>query len=145
VNFVNASVIAKERDIKVKETFSSESEDYMNLITIQVVTTEMTSTIAGSIFGKKDVRVVRINNFRLEMIPYGHLALINNVDRPGVIGTIGSVLGKHDINIDQMQVGQEKDGEKNIVFLRTDTPLPKEVLEKLSALETVKSVIHFEL
>ncbi len=145
VNFVNAPVIAKERDIKVKETFSSESEDYLNLITVQVVTTEKTTIVAGSVFGKKDVRVVKIDNFRLEMIPYGHLTLINNVDRPGVIGSIASVLGEHDINIAQMQVGQEKDGEKNIVFLRTDIPIPEEVLEKLRALEMVNSVMHFEL
>ena len=145
VNFVNAPVIAKERGIKVKETFSSESEDYLNLITIRVATTEMASTIAGTVFGKKDVRVVKINNFRLEMIPYGHLTLINNVDRPGVIGSIGSVLGKHGINIAQMQVGQEKDGKKTVVFLRTDAPIPEEVLEKLRVLETVNSVTHFEL
>ncbi len=145
VNFVNAPVIAKERDIKVKETFSSESEDYLNLITIRVVTTEMTSTVAGTIFGKKDVRVVKIDNFRLEMIPYGHLTLITNVDRPGVIGSIASVLGENNINIAQMQVGQEKDGEKNIVFLRTDIPIPEEVLEKLSALQMVNLVTHFEL
>ncbi len=145
VNFVNAPVIAKERDIKVKETFSSESEDYLNLITIRVVTTEMTSTVAGTIFGKKDVRVVKIDNFRLEMIPYGHLTLITNVDRPGVIGSIASVLGENNINIAQMQVGQEKDGEKNIVFLRTDIPIPEEVLEKLRTLQMVNSVTHFEL
>ncbi len=145
VNFVNAPVIAKERGIKVKETFSSESEDYLNLITIRVATTEMASTIAGAVFGKKDVRVVKINNFRLEMIPYGHLTLINNVDRPGVIGSIGSVLGKHGINIAQMQVGQEKDGKKTVVFLRTDAPIPEEVLEKLRVLETVNLVTHFEL
>ena len=145
VNFVNAPVIAKERGIKVKETFSSESEDYLNLITIRIATTEMASTIAGTVFGKKDVRVVKINNFRLEMIPYGHLTLINNVDRPGVIGSIGSVLGKHGINIAQMQVGQEKDGKKTVVFLRTDAPIPEEVLEKLRVLETVNSVTHFEL
>jgi D-3-phosphoglycerate dehydrogenase len=119
VNFVNAPVIAKERDIKVKETFSSESEDYLNLITIRVVTTEMTSTVAGTI--------------------------ITNVDRPGVIGSIASVLGENNINIAQMQVGQEKDGEKNIVFLRTDIPIPEEVLEKLSALQMVNLVTHFEL
>ncbi len=145
VNFVNAPVIAKERGIKVKETFSSESEDYLNLITIRIATTEMASTIAGTVFGKKDVRVVKINNFRLEMIPYGHLTLINNVDRPGVIGSIGSVLGKHGINIAQMQVGQEKDGKKTVVFLRTDAPIPEEVLEKLRVLKTVNSVTHFEL
>jgi len=145
VNFVNAPVIAKERGIKVKETFSSESEDYLNLITVQVVTTKKTSTVAGSVFGKKDGRVVKIDNFRLEMIPYGHLTLINNVDTPGVIGSIGAVIGKYNINIAQMQVGQEKDGEKNIVFLRTDIPIPEKVLEKLRALELVNSVMHFEL
>lgn len=145
VNFVNANVIAKDRGIKVSSTTISESEDYLNLITVKVITSETTDTVEGTIFGKKDPRIVCINDFRLEMIPDGHLALIHNVDKPGAIGSIGAVLGKHDINIDKMQVGQDKDGDRNIVFIRTDLPIPKDVLEELRALPLVNKVVFLEL
>jgi len=144
VNFVNAKIIAKERGIKVTETTSTHSEDYINLITVKVTTTEMTSTVSGTIFGKSDSRVVRINTFRLEMVPKGHLALIHNIDRPGSIGEIGTTLGKHKINIGRMQVGQEEEGDRNIIFLCTDTPIPEDVVAELRTLPTVKTVTPLE-
>jgi D-3-phosphoglycerate dehydrogenase len=144
VNFVNARVIARERGIKVTETISGESEDYVNLITVKAVTSEMTNTVSGTIFGKKDSRIVRINTFRLEMIPKGHLSLIHNIDRPGSIGEIGTTLGKHQINIGRMQVGQEEEGNRNIIFLCTDTAVPERVIEELRTLPSVKRVIPLE-
>ncbi len=145
VNFVNANFIAKERGIKVTETASAESEDFINLITVKGITADKTTTIAGTIFGKKDQRIVRINNFRLEMHPSGHLALIHNLDKPGAIGSIGTTLGKNSINIGRMQVGQEEEGARNIILLKTDSPIPEPVVEELRALPMVKSVIPLEL
>jgi len=87
VNSVNAPVLAKEMGIKVSETTSAESFDYLNLITVKVTTTEMTSSISGTIFGRNDPRVVAIDDFRLEMVPEGHLVLIHNLDKPGAIGS----------------------------------------------------------
>ncbi|MBF0224024.1 MAG: phosphoglycerate dehydrogenase [Desulfobacterales bacterium] len=146
VNPVNAPVIAKERGITVTETTSAESQDYNNLITLKVKTSdEKLSSISGTIFGKKDPRVVAINNFRIEMVPEGHLALIHNLDKPGAIGSIGVTLGDNGINIAKMHVGQEQGGEKNIILLRTDTQIPDNVLEKLKALPMVKSITPLEL
>jgi D-3-phosphoglycerate dehydrogenase len=144
VNSVNASVLAKERGIKVVTTASAESDEYLNLVTVRVVTTEMESEVAGTIYGKKDSRIVRINNFRLEMIPMAHMALIHNLDKPGAIGSIGTTLGNHNINIGRMQVGQEEDGHRNIVFLSTDTAIPDAVLEELRQLPMVKTVMPLE-
>jgi D-3-phosphoglycerate dehydrogenase len=145
VNTVNAPVIAKEMGIKITETESQDSEDYTNLITVTLVTTEMQNIVAGTIFGKNDARVVKVNNFRLEMTPEGYLALIHNLDKPGAIGSIGTTLGEHNINIAKMQVGQEEDGERNIIFLQVDTPLPDGVVKELADLPMVKSVIPLEL
>ncbi len=144
VNFVNARVMAKDRGIKVSETTVTEPEDYLNLITMRVVTTEMTNTVAGTIFGKSDPRIVKVNSFRLEMVPEGHLALIHNIDRPGSIGQIGSTLGRYKINIGRMQVGQEEEGDRNIIFLSTDTPIPPEVVSELRELSLVKTVTPLE-
>jgi D-3-phosphoglycerate dehydrogenase len=144
VNFVNAAVIARERGIRVSETTTGESEDYLNLITVKVITTDMANSVAGTIFGKHSLRIVKVNTFRLEMIPSGHLALIHNIDKPGSIGQIGTVLGRHEINIGKMQVGQEEEGDRNIIFLSTDTPIPAEVQEELRRLSLVKTVTPLE-
>jgi D-3-phosphoglycerate dehydrogenase len=144
VNFVNAHLLAKDRGVKVTVTATSESAEYLSLITLKTVTANMESTIAGTIYGKKDPRIVRVNKFRLEMIPSGHMALIHNLDRPGAIGSIGVTLGKHAINIGRMQVGQETEDNRNIIFLCTDTAIPDHVLEELRGLPLVKSVMPLE-
>jgi D-3-phosphoglycerate dehydrogenase len=144
VNSINAAVLAKERGIKITATASSESDEFLNLVTVRVVTTTMESQVAGTIYGKKDSRIVRVNNFRLEMIPMAHMALIHNVDKPGAIGSIGTTLGNHNINIGRMQVGQEEEGNRNIVFLSTDTAIPDAVLEELRRLPMVKTVMPLE-
>jgi len=145
VNFVNSPLIAQEMGIKVTESTSVESDHFINLITLKVVTTAMTNTVSGTIYGKRDPRIVQINNFGLELIPEGHLALIYNQDKPGAIGSIGTTLGKHRINISRMQVGQDQDGENNIIFLRTDTSIPDHVLEELRALPLINTVTPLEL
>lgn len=145
VNFVNSPLIAKEMGINVTESNSAESDHFINLITLRVITTEMTNTVSGTIFGKRDPRIVQINNFGLELIPEGHLALIYNQDKPGAIGSIGTKLGKHRINISRMQVGQDQDGENNIIFLRTDTSIPDQVLKELRALPLINTVTPLEL
>ncbi len=145
VNAVNAAFIAREMGIRVVESSSQESSEYINLIVGTVITPKMKRSIAGTVFGKTDTRIVRIDDFRIEVVPEGHLALIHNLDEPGAIGSIGTTLGKHGINISSMQVGCECDGEHNVIFLRTDTPIPKEVLQELQDLPKVKSVKTFEL
>ncbi|ACN16615.1 SerA1 [Desulforapulum autotrophicum HRM2] len=145
VNSVNAGALAKTMGIKVTETTSQESENYLNLIRMTVVTETGTNLVAGTIFGKDDPRIIRINKFRLEVIPDGHLALIHNIDKPGSIGNIGTCLGKHDINIAKMMVGREDDGDRNIIFLQTDTPISAEIAEEISGLGLVNSMVTFEL
>ncbi len=145
VNFINAPVIARERGIKVVESRNTEVEDYNCLITLDATVPEGSNTISGTIFGKHEPRIVRINDFRLEVVPEGHLLLVHNEDKPGAIGSIGTVLGKHQVNIARMYVGQEKDGKRNIIFLDTDTTTPPEALQELKDLPMVKSVVSLEL
>ena len=145
VNFVNASVVAKEMGIQVIESTTSETEDYTHLITLRVTTAKGENVVAGTIIGRRELRVVKINTFRLELVPEGHILLIFNQDRPGAIGGIGTTLGRHNINIGRMYVGREKTGDRNIIFLQTDTPVPDDVLAKLRSAEMVSSVTPLEL
>jgi D-3-phosphoglycerate dehydrogenase len=144
VNFINARTLAKEMGIKVTETSTVESKDYANLLTVHVQTTEMTNSVSGTIFGKKDPRIIKINTFRLELIPQGHMALIYNIDRPGSIGEIGTTLGNHGVNIGRMQVGQEEGGDHNIIFMQTDTRIDDTTLRALNGLSSVKNIVPLE-
>ncbi|MEW5909567.1 MAG: phosphoglycerate dehydrogenase [Thermodesulfobacteriota bacterium] len=141
VNFVNAPELAKGMGIKITESMSPEAGDYTQLVTLRSEAREMTTVISGTIFGKKEMRVVKINDFRLELVPEGYMVLIYNQDKPGAIGSIGSTLGKHQINISRMQVGQDQEKKKNVIFLKTDTLVPESVLQELKALPLVESVI----
>jgi D-3-phosphoglycerate dehydrogenase len=145
VNFVNAEVVAKGRGIKVTETTLAETEEFVNLITVKAVSSEGTGKVAGTIFGQKDPRVVNINNFRLELHPQGRFVLIHNHDKPGAIGSIGTLLGENKINISRMRVGQEEGGDKTMIFLRTDDRIPDNVMEKLRGLPLNITVTPFEL
>jgi D-3-phosphoglycerate dehydrogenase len=140
VNFVNAMAIAKERNILVRETTRRETEDFTNLIMLRLKTSEEENLVAGTIFGKKDPRLVRINDFRLEAAMEGNLLLIYNIDTPGTIGAIGTCLGQHDINISMMDVGQVLEKGQNIILLRTDTPVPDEVIKELLEIRNVNVV-----
>jgi len=140
VNFVNAPLLAKERDIKISESKRREAEDFTNLITVRMKTTEHENMVSGTTFGKQDPRIVRINDFRLEAPLEGHLLLIYNIDTPGTIGAIGTCLGKHRINIATMDVGQVIERGQNIIMMRTDTPVPREVQEELLGLGNVNYV-----
>ena len=145
VNTVNAISLANEMGIKISESTSKEAGNYLNLIRLTIVTETETNILEGTIFGKDDARIVRINKFRLEVIPKGHLSLIHNIDKPGSIGSIGVTLGKHDINISRMMVGMEDDGDKNIIFLKTDSPVPSKVVKEIEDLDLVVNMTTFEL
>jgi len=145
VNFVNVPVHVKERNIKVTEAVRTEAEDYTNMISIHVKTSEQENLVAGTFFGKKEPRMVRINDFRLEAALEGHLVLIYNIDTPGTIGAIGTCLGKNNINISMMNVGQVLERGQNIIFLRTDTPVTQDVIKQLLAMDNVDIVQAIEL
>jgi D-3-phosphoglycerate dehydrogenase len=145
VNFVNAEILAKERGIKVTATTIADSDEYNNLITVRTVSDAGTSKVAGTLFGKQDPRVVNINDFRLELHPHGRFVLIHNHDKPGAIGSIGTLLGEHQINISGMRVGQEERGDKTMIFLRTDDVIPESVLEEMANLPLMINVRSFEL
>ncbi len=145
VNFINAPHIAKERGIKVIESKSNTSQDFASLVKLTVKTLEGENIISGTIFGKKLPRILRINNFYLEAIPEGHNLFMQNMDKPGVIGQIASTLGKNNINISRMKVGEEKVNKQNVILLTTTTIVGEETLEELRNLEDVLSARKIEL
>jgi len=140
VNFVNAPVVAKERGIEVKEVKSSDAGDFISVIRVRVEAGRKSHRIAGTLYNRKDSRVIEIDNFQVEVAPEGHMMLILNVDRPGVIGTVGQVLGEHGINIAQMQCSREKRGGNALLIIGLDAPLPIGVLETIKRAKNILSV-----
>jgi|UniRef100_A0A7V6A446 D-3-phosphoglycerate dehydrogenase len=145
VNYVNAPAMAALRGITVSEEKIAATEDFTTLIRLTVRAGMEENVVAGTIFGKYEPRIVKINKFRLEAIPEGHMLFIYNTDRPGVIGAIGTTIGSHDINIARMTVGQEKERGQNIILLTTDTPVTPECLQAVRNLEHVAQAIQLEL
>ncbi|OGP70946.1 MAG: phosphoglycerate dehydrogenase [Deltaproteobacteria bacterium RBG_13_58_19] len=145
VNYVNAPPIAANRGILVSEEKVPTSEDFTTLIRVVVRAGMEENMVSGTIFGKHEPRLVRINKFWLEAIPEGHLLFIYNTDRPGVIGAIGTTIGRHNINIARMNVGQEKERGQNVILLTTDTPVTPECLQAVRDLEHVAMAIPVDL
>jgi D-3-phosphoglycerate dehydrogenase len=140
VNFVNAPVVAKERGIEVKEVKSGDAGDFTSVIRVRVETGRRAHHVAGTLHNRKEPRIVEIDTFQVEVVPEGHLLLILNVDRPGVIGEVGKVLGDHDINIARMQCSREERGGNALLIIGTDVPLSREVLDHIKSARNILSV-----
>ena len=140
INYVNAPVVARERGIEVKEVKSSDAGDFTSLVTIQVEADKKTSRIAGALYGRRDPRIVQLDNFRVEIVPEGHMLFILNYDRPGVIGEVGQVLGAHQINIARMQCSREEKGGQALLIVGVDAPLPADVLRAITNAKNIISV-----
>jgi D-3-phosphoglycerate dehydrogenase len=95
--------------------------------------------------GKKEPRIIEVNDFLVEVVPVGELLVIANNDRPGVIGNIGTILAEHKINISRMHFGREKQGGRAISVVSVDTAVSKEVLTKIKKLPNVLSLKQIRL
>lgn len=140
VNYVNAPTVAKERGIEVKEIKSSDAGDFISLIRVRVEAGKVSHQVAGTLYHKKEARVVEIDQFKVEMVPEGHLLFIHNMDRPGVIGMVGQVLGDKGINIVRMQCALEKRGGDALLIIESDTEFPTEVLGHIKSSSNILSV-----
>ena len=123
VNYVNAPGLAKERGIKVSERKDRASEDFANLITVDVVAGGQKLSVQGTLFGTQG-RIVRINDFRVDVDPHARILICPHINRPGVIGTVGTLLGGNGVNISAMQVGTTEEEGKNLMVLTVDNDIP---------------------
>ena len=140
INFVNAPVVAKERGIEVKEVKSSDAGDFTSLIRIKIEAGQQSYTLAGTLFHRKEPRIVEINQFQVEVISEGHMVLIDNVDQPGVIGRVGRILGDHAVNIARMQCSRGERGGQALLILGLDAPPPTQVLDTIKREDGILSV-----
>jgi D-3-phosphoglycerate dehydrogenase len=143
-NMINARALARERGIALTTRTTARSEDYVNEVRVTVSDGRNVRRAAGTCFGRQP-RLTRIRNYRLELAPEGHILVCTNFDRPGVVGTIGTMLGEAGVNIAGMQLGRDEPGGKALFTLSLDARPATEVLERIRALDVIESAYSVEL
>ncbi len=139
-NFINSPLIAKERGIEVKEIKSPDAGDYYSMLIMTLKSAKKSLSIAGTLFSKKDPRIVKVNEFPVEITPSGYMLFLYNNDKPGVIGNIGTLLGRNGINIGRMHFGRETPGGLAISVVNIDSPVDDRILEELKQLPNILDV-----
>ena len=137
---IDVSVRSNPREIGFFDT-----EGFTSLITLRIKNKDGEYSIAGTMFGKGDPRIVRVNTFLTEAIPEGNILFMHNYDKPGVIGNIGKTLGKSGINIAKMHLSRQKTGGVAISLIHVDEPVSSKVLEKLEKTPHIISVKQITL
>jgi D-3-phosphoglycerate dehydrogenase len=133
VSYVNAPLLAAERGTAVRLVADSESPDHRNVITIRGTLADGSQvSVSGTLVGiHQRERIVEVNGFDVDLEPTDHLAFFVYGDRPGMVGTVGQLLGDAGINIAGMQVARDAKGGDALVALSVDTAIPAETLEEI--------------
>ena len=137
VNIVNALPIAKARGVRIVESKSTEPTDFANLISVTLATDRQQTHVAGTLFSRQDPRLVEIDGFRLEAPLDGILLIYSNLDVPGVIGQIGTLLGHNGVNIAGMQLGRQQRGGRAVAVVNVDDSVPGPVLDEIRRIPNI--------
>jgi len=140
VNFVNGVSLLKERGIKLLESKSGQEGEFVNLVQLEIKTDKETKSILGTLSGNKQPRIVKIDDYYLDLYPVGEMIFIRNLDKPGLIGSLGTLMGKNRINIAAMALGRNKPGDKAISVWSVDKQVNAEMLDKIKELENILTV-----
>ena len=133
LNFVNTPILARERGLKVETSRSSESSDYTSLVVLRLSGEGGESVVSGTLVGPRmQQQLVGAMGFDFDVVPEKHMLFVRNEDRPGMIGTVGSILGDAGVNIGNMAVGRGEPGSRAAMAVTVDEPVPEDVLKTLT-------------
>jgi D-3-phosphoglycerate dehydrogenase len=139
VNYINAPVLAEQLGLAVGQELDAAADSYTNLLELLYESTTETHLLAGTVLGT-DVRVVRIDEYPLELRPEGYLLFYRNQDRPGMLARVGAILAEANINIAGLSLGRLAPGLEALTVIATDEPIPESVQERLRMLEGIWDV-----
>ena len=143
VNAVNAALVAKDRGISITEGRKNNAKGYESLI--KVIAKSATDSFSAEGTHLHESRILKVNDYWVDVIPKGHMFIAKYEDVPGSIGKIGTKLGEHNVNIGIMQVGRDEKGGRAIMVLTLDKEIPKDVIKEIQALDNVYEAIGLEL
>lgn len=143
VNTVNSMHLAKIRDVNVVVSQASATKGFTNLLSVTLKFSDGTERrVAGTLLNGFGARIVQIDQFPVDFAPEGNLVFIAHNDKPGIIGNVGTLLGKNNVNIATMQVGRKIVGGDAIMVLGVDKEAPKEVLGELTKLPEINKALQ---
>jgi D-3-phosphoglycerate dehydrogenase len=145
VNIVNAELLARERGIEIIEQSSSKKGDFSTLIRAEVFTEKKSYIAAATLFGNQYLRIVQLGPYHMDTFMDGILLIFTHRDVPGLIGFIGTIFGKHQVNIAQMTVGRQMPGGEAIAVLNLDSMPPEEALKEVRAHPQISSLSLVQL
>jgi D-3-phosphoglycerate dehydrogenase len=140
VNYVNAPFLADQNRIKVEEIKTSRHSVYANLLRVTLTTQRGSYSAAGTRIADLGSRIVQIDSFKVDLEPQGVLLLARNIDRPGMIGKVGTLLGERDINIGSMKVGRQETQGEALMVLAVDRAPDESTLRAMEQIDGILSV-----
>jgi D-3-phosphoglycerate dehydrogenase/(S)-sulfolactate dehydrogenase len=140
VNEVSAPALAKERGLSVTQSKSNETPDFASLVTVRLRSKTGITEVAGTIIGKREPRIVRVNEFEVEAAPQGTLLVMVNQDKPGVIGNVGRTLGEAQMNIAQFALARVAETGRALALVNIDGTATPDTLDRLRKLPHVLEV-----
>ena len=140
VNYVNAELMLHNMGIEMVESKRSQLDKYTNLITVKFTTKRRTLSVSGTIFAKEEMRIVDFFGYKLDFEPTPYIVAIQNIDKAGMIGRIGTILGDAGVNIAAMQWSRNRKGEKAVSFVSVDQDVDKETLDEIRKIDGVLKV-----
>ncbi|HLS59974.1 MAG TPA: phosphoglycerate dehydrogenase [Virgibacillus sp.] len=145
VNNINAAYLATKKGISVHESRTTNARGFTNLLTVEIKTKSTKRTVVGTLLNGLGERIVRVDNYSMDVAPAGNMIMIHHKDQPGAIGRVGTFLAENNINIATMQVGRSEAGGEAIMMLSVDKPLEKEKLDDVLKLTEINKVTSIEL
>ncbi len=151
VNLVNAPVLARDWGLEIVESRSTAAEQYSNLVTIRVAADgpETPSSVLSATITWGEERVVRVDRYATDFVPSGHILIARNLDRPGMVGRVGTILGEAGVNISHMDVGPvasmaggrtRQAGGEALMILALDGPVPEDALERIDEADGIFAI-----
>jgi len=140
VNEVSGPALAKDRGLSITEVKTNDTPDFTSLLTVKLRCKSSSTEVSGTIVGKREPRIVRVNAFEVEAVPEGAIIIIHNADAPGVVGNVGKTLGEAKVNIAQLALARDRTRGEALALVNVDSSASNEVLETLRKLPNVKKV-----
>ena len=140
VNLINAPLLAREMGLRVGEMKEQEGERFSTTVRLQYKTAEETREVTGTVFGPSTLRFVRLDGFPCEVRPEGFLLVYNNMDKPGILANVGTILATHNVNIAGVSLGRSALGGEALTVMNIDAEIPEAGLEELRRLPAVSNL-----
>ena len=131
LNFINAAIIAEERGISFSHSMDTEIISFSNMIQVSLTTQNGEVQLGGSVFGDKHFRIINVQGYGLDFRPEGNMIFVQNRDVPGVIGKVGTLLSKADVNIGEYLLGRTDNNEMAYLVIKVDGQVSSDLLEEL--------------